>query len=112
MVEVEEVELLEGTLLGEEGLLEAGEVVEAAWTEVGEGEAGVSTPIFHLYPGQNGNGVDIDFEGELANLSASKPLVIALELRIGAKYLCSLETLSQVCLTWKCFQVCLTRCNS
>ena len=105
MVEVEEVELLEGTLLEEGGLLEAGEVGEAAWTEVGEGEAGVSTPIFHLYPGQNGNGVDIDFKGELANLSASKPL----ELRIGAKYLCSLETLSQVCLTWKCFQVCLTR---
>ena len=105
MVEVEEVELLEGTLLEEGGLLEAGEVGEAAWTEVGEAEAGVSTPIFHLYPGQNGNGVDIDFEGELANLSASKPL----ELRIGAKYLCSLETLSQVCLTWKCFQVCLTR---
>ena len=105
MVEVEEVELLEGTLLGEEGLLEAGEVEEAAWTEVGEGEAGVSTPIFHLYPGQNGNGVDIDFKGELTNPSASKPL----ELRIGAKYLCSLETLSQVCLTWKCFQVCLTR---
>ena len=50
MVEVEEVELLEGTLHGEEGLLEAGEVGEAAWTEVGEGEAGVSTPIFHLYP--------------------------------------------------------------
>ena len=105
MVEVEEEELLEGTLLGEGGLLEAGEVGEAAWTEVGEGEAGVSTPIFHLYPGQNGNGVDIDFKGELTNPSASKPL----ELRIGAKYLCSLETLSQVYLTWKCFQVCLTR---
>ena len=58
---MEEVELLEGTLLEEGGLLEAGEVGEAAWTEVGEGEAGVSTPIFHLYPGQNGNGVDIDF---------------------------------------------------
>jgi len=41
LVEVEEVELLEGTLLGEEGLLEAGEVEEAAWTEVGEVEAGV-----------------------------------------------------------------------
>jgi len=41
LVEVEEVELLEGTLLEEGGLLEAGEVGEAAWTEVGEGEAGV-----------------------------------------------------------------------
>ena len=49
MVEVEEVELLEGTLLGEEGLLEAGEVEEAAWTEVGEAEAGVSTSFSDLY---------------------------------------------------------------
>ena len=48
MVEVEEVELLEGTLLGEEGLLEAGEVEEAAWTEVGEVEAGVSTEYTYL----------------------------------------------------------------
>lgn len=67
LVEVEEVELLEGTLLGEEGLLEAGEVEEAAWTEVGEVEAGVSTLIFHHYPWQTG-GVDIDFEMELSNL--------------------------------------------
>ena len=49
LVEVEEVELLEGTLLGEEGLLEAGEVEEAAWTEVGEAEAGVSTSFSDLY---------------------------------------------------------------
>ena len=74
MVEVEEVELLEGTLHGEEGLLVAGEVGEAAWTEVGEAEAGVSTSIFHLYPVQNRNGVYIDFKVELAYLSASKPL--------------------------------------
>ena len=69
LVEVEEVEeLLEGTLPGEEELLEAEEVGEAVWTEMGEEEAGVSTLFFHLCPQQNGC-VVIDFDVELASLS-------------------------------------------
>ena len=45
MVEVE-VELLEVTLLGEEERLGAGEEEEAAWTEMLEVAAGVSTLLF------------------------------------------------------------------